>query len=236
MANPADPATMHPWIRPRHVGPFLHRLVTYDVFPDFSAHVRRLLYNPLGVLLLAAFTALLCGLFLHPQGFVLLGGVGAVVVLGVCWPWLTTRGLSGQLTFDRCRTSEGDPVETCLTVRNGHFWSALGLVVRRGFPRTTSAEDPPVACIASLPRRQTSRCRWTFTPTSRGAYPLAPPRLATGFPFGLWENGTSLTAPTRCWSGRAPTLSDRCRWSPVPGRWRATSRATRSVPMVTCWE
>lgn len=64
------------------IAAWLRALATYDVFPEFSAKVRRLLYNPLGVLILAALTALLCGLFLHPQGFVLFGGVLAVVLLG----------------------------------------------------------------------------------------------------------------------------------------------------------
>jgi hypothetical protein len=35
----------------------------YDVFPAFCAKIRLLLYNPLGVLILAALVALLCGLY-----------------------------------------------------------------------------------------------------------------------------------------------------------------------------
>lgn len=179
--TPAPPPT------PRQVRSYVHHLVTYDVFPEFSGHVRRLLYNPLGVLLLAALTALLCGLFLHPQGFVLLGGITAVVALGVCWPWATTRGLSGHISFDRRRAREGDAVEATLALRNRLPWPALGLVVR-GF-----AADPS---LASLPGRRHVRCRWTFVPTRRGVYPLAAPRLATGFPFGLWQASVPLAVET----------------------------------------
>ncbi len=114
---------------------FLRSATTYDVFPEFSARVRRLFYNPLGVLILAALAALLCGLFLHPQGFVLGGGVLAVIVLGIVWPWLSLRGLTGSIAFDRVRVSEGDPVEVCLTLRNRLPWSAWGLAVRYGFTR-----------------------------------------------------------------------------------------------------
>jgi hypothetical protein len=85
----------------------LRAAATYDVFPAFSAKVRQFVYHPLGVLSLAATASLRCGLFLHTQGFVLCGGVLAVIALGVIWPWLSLRGLSGAVTFDRTRASEG---------------------------------------------------------------------------------------------------------------------------------
>jgi uncharacterized membrane protein YraQ (UPF0718 family) len=116
-----------------HVGRGLRGLATYDVFPEFSARVRRLMYNPLGVMSLAALTALLCGLFLHPRGLVLFAGVAAVTALGVAWPWLSLRGLHGSVSFARARGAEGEPVEVRLTLRNGLPWSAWGLAVRGGF-------------------------------------------------------------------------------------------------------
>ena len=77
----------------------LRGLATRDVFPEFSAHVRRRLYHPLAVLTFAGLAALLCGLFLHPQGFVLFGGIAAVIGLGIVWPWLGLRGVRGAITF-----------------------------------------------------------------------------------------------------------------------------------------
>jgi uncharacterized protein (DUF58 family) len=167
----------------------LRAAATYDVFPEFSAKVRRFVYHPLGVLSLAATVSLLCGLFLHPQGFVLCGGVLAVIALGVVWPWLSLRGLAGTVTFDRSRASEGEIVEVRLTLRNRLPWSALGLAVRDGFGGNSSEA---VAGIASVPRLRTSVCRWAFKPLCRGVYPLVAPKLTTGFPFGLWENGRKL--------------------------------------------
>jgi len=180
------------------ISAWLRALATYDVFPEFSAKVRRLLYNPLGVLILVALTALLCGLFLHPQGFVLFGGVLAVVLLGIAWPWLSLRGIHGTISFERLRASEGDRVEVGLTLRNRLLWSAWGLAVRDGFTRHGADNDTalPVASIASAPRRRTARCRWSFVPACRGVYPLIAPRLATGFPFGLWENSRVLAVDT----------------------------------------
>jgi hypothetical protein len=118
----------------------LRAAATHDVFPEFSAKVRRFVYHPLGVLSLAATVSLLCGLFLHTQGFVLCGGVLAVIALGVIWPWLSLRGLAGTITFDCARASEGESVEVRLALRSRLPWSALGLAVRDGFGRNSS--DP----------------------------------------------------------------------------------------------
>jgi uncharacterized protein (DUF58 family) len=188
----------HRWSFPDRIGACLRALATYDVFPEFSAKVRRLLYNPLGVLILAALTALLCGLFLQAKGFVLFGGVLAVIVLGVAWPWLSLRGMHGSISFERSRAREGEEVEVCLTLRNRLPWAAWGLAVRGGFAKRDGASDAvsPVASIASAPRRRKARCRWSFVLPGRGVYPLVAPRLTTGFPFGLWENKRVLAVET----------------------------------------
>lgn len=168
-------------------------LATYEFFPAFSARVRRLLYNPLGVLLLAGMAALLCGFFLHAQGFVLAGSVGAVAALGVVWPLLALRGLSGALTFDRSRCEEGETVEVRLTLHNRLPVAVWGLAVRGGFGAPAGA----VAGVSSAPGRRSVVCRWNFSPERRGVYPRAEPRLTTGFPFGLWENARRLAVETQ---------------------------------------
>jgi uncharacterized protein (DUF58 family) len=175
--------------------PLLRAAVTYDIFPTFSAKVRRLLYNPLGILVLAAFAALLCGAFLHAQGFILFGSVVVVIALGVSWPWLSLRGLRGSISFEKARAVEGERVETCLTLGNSLPWAAYGLAVRAGLRDydTHGEEDEPLISIASAPRRRTAQCRWPFIPARRGVYPLAMPLLTTGFPFGLWENKRALS-------------------------------------------
>lgn len=162
----------------------LRAIATYDFAPQLSARVRRYLYHPLGVLLLAGLVSLACGLFLHAQGFVLCGGVVVVSALGVMWPWLSLRGLSGTITFDRDRLTEGEEVQIHLTLRNRLPWSAWGLAVTGGF----GTGKQPIAAMASVPRRRTAHGRCPFQPPQRGVYPLSPPHLVTGFPFGLWES------------------------------------------------
>jgi uncharacterized protein (DUF58 family) len=189
--------------RTSRIGRWLRTVTTYDVFPEFSARVRRLLYNPLGVLLLAALTSLVCGAFLHSQGFVLFGSVLGVIVLGVAWPWLSLRGLRGALAFDRLRAVEGEPVEACLTLTNRLWWAAYGLAVRGGLQ---AEGGQPAVSIAAAPRRRTVCCRWPLTPLRRGVYPLTTPFLTTGFPFGLWESKRvlSVAAPLLVWPRTYP--------------------------------
>jgi uncharacterized protein (DUF58 family) len=167
-------------------------LATYDFFPAFSAKARKALYNPLGVLALAALAALLCGLFLHVQGLALFGGACAVIALGVVWPWVTARAVCGELAFDRPRATEGERVEVRLAIRNRLPFAAWGLAVRGGFG---ARADDVVVGVASAPARREVACAWAFEPPARGAYPVGAPRLTTGFPFGLWNAGRALAVP-----------------------------------------
>lgn len=182
---------------------WLRRIATYDFSPEFSAKVRRFFFRPLGILLLAAGASLLCGLFLHAQGFVLFGGVVAIVALGVIWPWLSLCGLTGKLEFEQVRATEGENVGVKFTLRNSLPWTAWGLALKGGFD---ALPGEAVVGIASAPRRRTSLCRWRFQPNHRGVYPLGPSKLTTGFPFGLWENGrvVGVEAPLIVWPKTFP--------------------------------
>ena len=193
------------WDLPRRMFPIraprlraaLGAVATYDVFPAFSAKVRRLLYNPLGVLILAALVALLCGLYLHQQGFALLGGLLLVIVLGITWPRLNLLGLRGSVGFERGRCSEGERTGAYASLSNRLPWAAYGLAIEGGFQESNQHHDDSamsVIGIASGPAWRTIRCRWNFTPMRRGVYPLQTPHLATGFPFGLWKSKRALSS------------------------------------------
>lgn len=185
---------------------WLRGVATYDVFPEFSGKVRQVLYNPMGVLVLVALAALLCGAFLHAQGFVLFGSVAAVLALGSLWPWLSLRGLHGSIAFEKARAVEGEQVEARMTLRNRLPWAAYGLAVRDGLsdpeaPAGENRANPPETeeggvSIAWAPHRRTIQCRWAFVPARRGVYPLSTPLLTTGFPFGLWQNKRDLSVET----------------------------------------
>ena len=178
-----------------------------DVFPEFSRKVRALLYNPLGVLICTALVALLCGFFLHWQCFVLFGSVLAVIVLGSAWPFLTLRMIRGTLSFEQRRATEGERVQSSLTICNRMFWPAYGLALRGGMHSQDDINDSrPLVGIASAPARRTSRCGWVFTPGRRGVYPLSPPRLSCSFPFGLWQSKREVSSevPLLVWPRAYP--------------------------------
>lgn len=157
------------------------RWLTYDLSPEISEKIRRRLVKPLALLLLAAGVAILAGLVVHPRVFALAGGLLAIAAAGVCWPWLTCRGVRATVAFDRPRAVEGAEVGVTATATNHLPWSGWGLVVRDGHGSM---------CV-KLPRiagRTKSICRWLFVPPVRGEYPVDQPTLGTGFPFGLWES------------------------------------------------
>ncbi len=168
---------------------WLRALVTYDCFPEFSAKVRRLLYTPLGVLILAALVALVCGLVLHPRVLALCGGLLAVIATGICWPWLTLRGVRGAVAFDRERAVEGESIGATATVVNHLPWPAWGLALRGGYDVAPSESGAALAVrLPGIGGRLRSVNRWEFTPQRRGEYPLSVPLLVSGFPFGVWES------------------------------------------------
>jgi uncharacterized protein (DUF58 family) len=149
--------------------------------------------NPLAVLILAAIGSALCGMFLHPQGFVLALGIAAVVAVGVVWPWVSTRGIAGSLAFEKSRAREGDPVPVRLEFRNRCPWGVWGLEVRGAL--SDGEEGESEVGVSRLGGRSKATESVAFTPRRRGEYPLATPRIATGFPFGLRRATRPLSVP-----------------------------------------
>ena len=163
-------------------------VLTREYFPGLAPYIRWL-RTPLGALSLAAVAAGLCGMFLHPQGFVVFFGVLAVMTLGLAWPWLSVRGLEGSLGFDRLRCREGESVQARLNLRNRMFWSVCGIAIKGGFhaPSGERGDETALVGLASVPGRRTIVERVAFVPRCRGEYPIHQPRVVCGFPFGLWE-------------------------------------------------
>lgn len=150
--------------------------------------------NPLAVLVLAMIASVLCGLYLHPRALILAAGLAAVLVLGIAWPWLSVMGLSGTLAFGRERVREGETVTARLVIRNRMPWAAWGLSVRDESPGGASKAWAGMAFAAGW---QVTESRWELIPELRGEYPGAVPRIASAFPFGLWEASRPLAVPSR---------------------------------------
>ena len=162
------------------------RWLDHDFLPRISPYVDRW-RTPLGVLILAGAASSLCGMFLHPQGFVLFFGLMAVILVGAVWPWLSVRGLVGELAFDSIRGRELEPLGARLILRNRCPWTSWGLTIRVG-------TDHDAALVAVGGWRSIDE-RFTLVADRRGEYPLVPARIASGFPFGFWESSRRLTVP-----------------------------------------
>lgn len=150
------------------------------------------LRTPLGVLSLAAVAALLCGLFVAPQGFVVLAAIGAVIGIGCIWPWIGIRGVSCQLQFTAPRTEEGEAVDMELVVTNRWPWPVWGLAVEGGFSRSEDGDDHTQIAISRIAGWSRGHFRRPFVPALRGRYPIGKPLLVTEFPFGLWKGRRSI--------------------------------------------
>lgn len=160
----------------------LRAAARHDFCPGLSRRVRRAVHQPLGMILLAAAVAALCGLAVHPRVFALSGGLLAVAAAGVCWPWLTVRGVRAAVRFDRARAAEGAEVGMSATITNHLPWPAWGLGLRQ-------TPDEPAVGLPGVGGRTRAVCRWVWVPPCRGEYPATPPAVASGFPFGVWEAG-----------------------------------------------
>jgi uncharacterized protein (DUF58 family) len=184
---------------------FLGHALSHDFCPWANRYVYWL-KHPLVVLALGALVALAIGAAALPQGYVVCGGLVAVMVLGVAWPWIAMLGVQAELRFERRRVREGECSSAVLSVLNRMPWPAWGLVLESGFlpagdgtsllPADADTNHVAVA-LALVPGWSRSEFRWEFEPRCRGEYPLAPPKLATAFPFGLWKRSKPVTVQSR---------------------------------------
>ena len=183
----------------------------------------RPLRQPLGVLALTALAALLCGLFVAPQGFVVFASIVAVMTVGCVWPWLGIRGVTCHLGFAAARTEEGKPVDAELVITNRWPWPVWGLVVEGGLSRVGLAEEEPAIAISRIGGWSRGHYRWSFVPPMRGRYPIGRPQLVTEFPFGLWKarkrvhvSSSVIAWPLRFPLPPLPMLSGRHSWVGQP--------------------
>lgn len=151
--------------------------------------------NPAAILALATIAAVLCGLCLHPRAFALAAGLSGVLAVGIGWPWLAVRGLSGTLEFGASRVREGEPIAAHLHLRNRMPWGAWGLSIA-GLP--AGEMGAAAAGLAHAKGRGAiTSARWEAVADRRGDYPREIPRIASAFPFGLRATSRPLGVPDR---------------------------------------
>jgi len=125
----------------------------------------------------------MCGIFVNPAAFAILGAILLVGVLGTVWPWVALRGITAEAEFVQTRCRVGQSVLLRLRISNRLPWPAWGLSVRRGFLDSRS-ESAGVA-LARVNGWSETEFEWMYSPERRGVFPQGVPQLDTGFPFGL---------------------------------------------------
>jgi len=120
---------------------------------------------------------------------VLAAGLASALATGVVWPWVSTRGLAGVLTFDRSRVREGRRATATLILRNRMPWAAWGVVVKY------LSHDGPSDGAACAEGWSVTESSWDVVPGARGEYPGEAPRIASAFPFGIWSASRPLSVP-----------------------------------------
>ena len=179
------------------LGQRLSRLLTYDFCPWANQWVYWM-KRPIASLSFAAVAALTCAVFVKPLALVAFGAVVLVVLLGYLWPAIAVRGLTCRLRFQQRRITEGESAVALVTIINRWPWPVWGIAIEGGFGGKFSAADNSSSnhgsvALARVPGWSTSEFQWEFVPICRGEYPLVPPTLVTGFPFGLRKASRPVT-------------------------------------------
>src|SRR5260370_33410337 len=117
--------------------------------------------------------ATICGFCVTGHVFVVAGALGAVLAVGIAWPWLSMRGVSCELSFAQHRVREGEAVQAVLRVQNRFAFPIWGLVLERGL--TVPDGDSGRIGLARVPGWTSSGVSLEFIPQQRCGYPLAPP-------------------------------------------------------------
>ena len=178
------------------------------LFNDFCPGLNRYVYwlkQPFGWIAFAAAAASLVAISISPVGWWILASCLAVVAIQLTWPSYQTRVCECELIFDRPRAIEGEEVPIKLKITNRSPIPIWGMAIEKGFIHNDSSntdsgnqEDQDVnVTLASVPAYSTNTYEWKFTPQRRGLFPIEPPRISTGFPFGIWTSSKKVNVPKR---------------------------------------
>ena len=172
---------------------------------DFCPGLNRYVYwmkQPIGWVVGGAVASLLVGIFIGPQGFVLMGSFLVLLFLGAAWPWLSMKGLSCRISLVDSRTEENEATQIVLEVTNRWPLPAFGLMVSGQFLQNIADTDDVIAvALRRVPALSVSRFDWPIEPKRRGILPNEQPVLSTGFPFNLstFEKEIEVSGKTIVW-------------------------------------
>ena len=152
------------------------------------------LKQPLGFFVCATIASLSAGLFIGPQGFVLMWALLALLVVGIVWPWIVLKGLRCKLTFTEVRAFENSETLAKLEIKNHWPIPVYGLMVKADLLQDIAEHDDSIVTgLQRVPGWSESTYSWKVVPKRRGLLPTEPPTVSTGFPFGV-NSGTKVVS------------------------------------------
>ncbi|MEZ6048922.1 MAG: DUF58 domain-containing protein [Planctomycetaceae bacterium] len=140
--------------------------------------------HPLSLVGFGMLSSLLLALFMNRTMFFALLGMTAILIMAVVWPWITVKGIRGELTLEKRRSRVGEPVQLKLKLTNKWPWPLWGLIVSKGFFQDSN--NSAGMSLSRVSAWTTATFTWKFTPRQRGVYPLELPQIETSFPLGLF--------------------------------------------------
>ena len=143
------------------------------IFDDWVGHA-------VWLLLPALLVALVLSAAFHARVLALAFVLGAMLVIGLLWPWWQIWGVRGYLVLRQRRAQVGRPTEVSAEVRNRSFWPVAGLLVQAERGQILEGKAAWIPYIAPW---RTAAVHWSIVPTHRGTFPQRPPRISTTFPF-----------------------------------------------------
>ena len=166
--------------------------MNYDFCPSFNRYVYWL-KQPIGWLVCAIISSFLVGMFIGPQGFVLMWAFLALLVLGAVWPLLSVKAITCQLSFSKQRSAEGEDTVAVLEITNHWPLPFFGLMIVGDFLQDQVFEGDDVAIgLQRIPGASISTFKWSINPENRGILPRENRKIQNGFPFGIYNAVTDV--------------------------------------------
>ncbi|MDA7908858.1 hypothetical protein N9B68_00030 [bacterium] len=141
--------------------------LNYDFCPSFNRYLYWL-KQPIGWIVCAVFASFLVGMFVGPQGFVLMWSFLGLLILGAVWPLLSLKAISCRLSFSKQRSAEGEDTVAVLEITNHWPVPFFGLMIVGDFLQDQVFEGDDVAIgLQRIPGASVSTFKWNVKPENQ---------------------------------------------------------------------
>lgn len=169
----------------------LARLLTTDFCPWANRFVYWL-KEPIGWFVLAATISVAIGCYISPVGWTLSASLGAIIAVGMIWPWLAVRAVRCRLEPEAEAVHEDQACRMRLSIENRLPLPLWGLSVE-GYLDTVTTEQVPTVALSCVAPLCVNEYAISVKPSLRGHYPQQTPQATCSFPFGIWTARRPLT-------------------------------------------